>query len=59
MFLSTCNWIWLVSGVLAVYESSYWEHLCTNLYVDVFSFLLGKHLGIDMLGNMVGVCLAG
>ena len=25
----------------------------------MFSFLLGKYLGIDMLGNVVGVCLTG
>lgn len=32
--------------------------LCTNLCVNMFSFLLGRYLGMKLLGNRIRVCLA-
>lgn len=38
------------------YEYNLSEHLCTSLSVAMFSFLLGKYLGVEMLGPRVDFC---
>ena len=30
-----------------------YEHLCTSFWVDIFSFLLGVYLGVELLDHML------
>lgn len=46
LFLILCNCEWSCYG-----------HSCTTCIINMFSFLLGKLLGLELLGLKIGICL--
>lgn len=42
---------------LGVLQIKFYKHLCRNLHVGVFSFLLSKCLGVELLDHVISVCL--
>lgn len=54
-----CTTIWLsIHEWMDIWVSSFWwfeysccEHSCTSLYMDLFSFLRGKYLGVGLVGQ--------
>lgn len=58
IYQTLCINSWLTFGLfpaLGYYEESHYEHVYTLLFVYMLSLFLGKYLGVDWMGHMLGV----